>query len=86
MKIINFKDHKKARDAIWDYEGEGGAPLKTGNTFSRGSNISFHKVVKMVTNEVDINKVLSVTHLTILCEDEFGKYVEHNISAMHKKD
>tara|TARA_R110002167_G_scaffold132126_2_gene316219 strand:+ start:121 stop:378 length:258 start_codon:yes stop_codon:yes gene_type:complete len=85
MKIINFKDHKKARDAIWDYEDEGRGPLKTGNTFLRGTDISFHKVVKMVTNEVDIDKDLSVTRLTILCEDEFGKYVEHNISAMTKK-
>ena len=85
MKIINIKDRKKARDAIWEYEGKRGIPLKTGNSLLQGTDLSIRNVVKMVTNEEDINEDLSITYITILCKDEPGKYVEHNISAMTKK-
>ena len=86
MKIIKFKDYRKARDAIWEYEGKRGIPLKTGNALLQGTELSVRNVVKIVTHEEDINENLSVTYITILSEDEVGKYVEHNISAITKKE
>jgi len=76
MKILKAKNRDRLRELIWSYEWEKGKRALYEGDLLNGADTNFHNVVRVVLFE---------NELSILCEDEEGKFVVHKIQLMKHK-